>query len=179
MGIESGTYVTDLVATNPPGTDPKSQGDDHLRLIKSVLKNTFPGADGAVNVEPATGGFVGVPGLEFPDGTRQSGAGAQGTGPNGWIRFPGGLIVQWGVSLLEMSNVSGGGAIVTFPLAFPNTVWAVVSSMTGSNNSGESSKITEFSCQGQSINGFSQVGRVIPGETANVTVNFNWVAIGL
>jgi hypothetical protein len=42
MSLETGTYVSDLVATNPAGTDPKSQGDDHLRLIKNALKNSFP-----------------------------------------------------------------------------------------------------------------------------------------
>lgn len=48
MALESGTYVSDLVPTNPSGAaDPKSQGDDHLRLIKSVLKNTFPDASRA------------------------------------------------------------------------------------------------------------------------------------
>lgn len=45
MALETGTYVDDLVTTNPVGgTDPFSQGDDHLRLIKSVLKTTFPNA---------------------------------------------------------------------------------------------------------------------------------------
>jgi hypothetical protein len=44
MALESGTFINDLVATNPPGTDLKSQGDDHLQLIKKVLKNTFPNA---------------------------------------------------------------------------------------------------------------------------------------
>lgn len=42
MALESGTYVKDLVITNPPGTDAISQGDDHIRLIKTVLKNSFP-----------------------------------------------------------------------------------------------------------------------------------------
>lgn len=46
MGLETGNYVADLVITNPPGTDPKSQGDDHLRLIKTTLRNTFPGFTG-------------------------------------------------------------------------------------------------------------------------------------
>jgi microcystin-dependent protein len=41
MGLESGTFVDDLVTTNPPGGDDKRQGDDHLRLIKTVLKNTI------------------------------------------------------------------------------------------------------------------------------------------
>lgn len=44
MGLETGTYVSDLNATNPLGTDLTDAGDDHLRLIKSVLKATFPDA---------------------------------------------------------------------------------------------------------------------------------------
>lgn len=48
MALEAATYVNDLVTTNPVGaSDPKGQGDDHLRLIKTVLKNTFPNAVGA------------------------------------------------------------------------------------------------------------------------------------
>ncbi len=47
MALESGTYVSDLVSSNPPGTDGKSQGDDHLRLIKSTLGATFPNASRA------------------------------------------------------------------------------------------------------------------------------------
>jgi hypothetical protein len=53
MGLESGTYISDLVATNPLGTDPKSQGDDHLRLIKSTIKTTFPNVTGAVTMTHA------------------------------------------------------------------------------------------------------------------------------
>src|SRR5690606_7725403 len=49
MPVESGTYISDLVATNPVGaTDPKSQGDDHIRLLKSTIKATFPNITGAV-----------------------------------------------------------------------------------------------------------------------------------
>ena len=49
MALESGTYLDDLVNTNPTATDNVSQGDDHLRLIKKVLKNSFPSVDAAVN----------------------------------------------------------------------------------------------------------------------------------
>lgn len=42
MGLEVGTYIADLVATNPLTSDQVGQGDDHLRLIKSVLQATFP-----------------------------------------------------------------------------------------------------------------------------------------
>lgn len=44
MGLETGTYLGDLVATNPISTDDQKYGDDHLRLIKSTLQNTFPNA---------------------------------------------------------------------------------------------------------------------------------------
>ncbi len=44
MGLESATYIDALNTANPLGTDQKLQGDDHLRLIKSVLKTTFPTA---------------------------------------------------------------------------------------------------------------------------------------
>lgn len=45
MGLEVATYISELVDTNPLSGDPKKQGDDHLRLIKDVLQNTFPNAD--------------------------------------------------------------------------------------------------------------------------------------
>lgn len=48
MGLETGTYISDLVATNPVSADPKSQGDDHIRLIKSTVQATFPNITGAV-----------------------------------------------------------------------------------------------------------------------------------
>lgn len=44
MSLEAANFVSDLVTTNPPGTDLRSQGDDHIRLIKTVLKSTFPNA---------------------------------------------------------------------------------------------------------------------------------------
>jgi microcystin-dependent protein len=48
MGLETATYITDLVTTNPVAGDFASQGDDHLRLIKSAIKNTFPNANRAL-----------------------------------------------------------------------------------------------------------------------------------
>lgn len=54
MALETGDYITDLVITNPVGaTDSKSQGDDHLRLIKKTIKQTFPNMNGAVTVTPS------------------------------------------------------------------------------------------------------------------------------
>ena len=41
MGLETATYISQLVPTNPTSSDPVSQGDDHLQLIKSVLQAQF------------------------------------------------------------------------------------------------------------------------------------------
>jgi len=41
MGLETATYISQLVDTNPTSSDPVSQGDDHLRLIKEVLQAQF------------------------------------------------------------------------------------------------------------------------------------------
>lgn len=42
MSLEVFQWIKDLVRTNPAGTDPKSQGDDHVRGLKATLLNTFP-----------------------------------------------------------------------------------------------------------------------------------------
>jgi len=49
MTIESATYISDLNTANPGATDIIPEGDDHLRLIKTVLKNTLT-TDGSGNV---------------------------------------------------------------------------------------------------------------------------------
>jgi len=49
MALESATYIDDLVTTNPVGSDDKSQGDDHIRLLKSTIKATFPNVTGIVS----------------------------------------------------------------------------------------------------------------------------------
>ena len=54
MALESATYISGLVTTNPTGSDSISQGDDHIRLIKTVLKNSLP------NVTTATTPVVSV-----------------------------------------------------------------------------------------------------------------------
>lgn len=49
MGLETANYVADLVATNPTTNDPVAQGDDQIRLLKAVLKASFPLVTGALN----------------------------------------------------------------------------------------------------------------------------------
>lgn len=53
MALESASHITDLVVTNPLSTDTVSQADDHIRLIKSVLKTTFPNLNSPVTASPS------------------------------------------------------------------------------------------------------------------------------
>lgn len=53
MGLESSTYVNGLNASNPAATDGLAQADDHMRLIKSTLTNTFPNLNDEVLCTPA------------------------------------------------------------------------------------------------------------------------------
>ncbi len=66
MPLETGTYTSDLVSTNPAAGDGMSQGDDHIRLIKAVLLATFPNITGAVTathteLNQLDAGVIGVP----------------------------------------------------------------------------------------------------------------------
>jgi len=57
MGLEAltpSTFIAGLTKEWPTAGEPKSQGDDHIRLIKGVLQNTFPNATGPFYL-PSTG----------------------------------------------------------------------------------------------------------------------------
>lgn len=49
MALESSTYINGLVASNPTSSDNISDGDNHIRLLKSTIKATFPNVTGAVS----------------------------------------------------------------------------------------------------------------------------------
>ena len=42
MTVESATFISQLSTSNPAAGDNISEGDDHIRLIKSVLQSQFP-----------------------------------------------------------------------------------------------------------------------------------------
>jgi len=47
MALETANNISQLVTTNPAATDGLGQADDHIRLIKAALQNTFPNITGA------------------------------------------------------------------------------------------------------------------------------------
>lgn len=75
MAVETAVYVGDLNETYPAGGEPVAQGDDHIRLLKAVLKTTFAALD--------SGPYV-VPEPEFVAGTRL--VFAMAAAPTGWVQ---------------------------------------------------------------------------------------------
>jgi len=54
MALETVSNIQDLVITNPVGaTDPKSEGDDHIRNIKKALKADLPNITGPITATQA------------------------------------------------------------------------------------------------------------------------------
>ncbi len=80
-------------------------------------------------------------------------------GTNGYVKLPGGIIIQWGQSIS-----SSNPRTVTFPLAFPNNCYSVTVTSLVSNNS-----IQEASA-------YSKTGFTL--SQGNVSGNASWMAIG-
>ena len=82
MSVESASWVTQLVSTNPVVGDPVGEGDDHLRMLKSVLKNSFPSTSTAAivpNVSGQSGKYLTTDGTDTSWGTITPGD-PEGTG---------------------------------------------------------------------------------------------------
>ena len=72
MGVETAAWVTQLVATNPVVGDPVGEGDDHLRMVKTVLQNSFPSSSTTAivpDVSGETGKYLTTDGTDTSWGT--------------------------------------------------------------------------------------------------------------
>jgi hypothetical protein len=126
MGLETATTISGLQSTNPTLLDPLSQGDDHLRLIKSVLKSQFPGVGGqgfasVITATEAQLNFVtgATSNIQtqlnthttniatalavIPAGTRM--VFAQAAAPTGWTK-----VTTWANHMLRVVSGTGGGS---------------------------------------------------------------------
>ncbi len=52
MALDNAQFIAELSPTDPPGTDPLNQGDDHIRTVKLAVQQSFPNVGSAV---PQTG----------------------------------------------------------------------------------------------------------------------------
>ena len=90
MGLETGSTISSFITSNPTSSDPVNQGDDHLRLIKSVLQAQFPGVGGLgyataiTTTEAELNALHGLTNYYFASGTRMPFA--QAAAPTGWTQ---------------------------------------------------------------------------------------------
>jgi len=119
MGLETATYVDGLNSSNPAATDGLAQADDHIRLIKSTIKNTFPNLDAAMTAsEDDLNLMTGISGTTPTTGQIvQVNAGGTLELADQADSFPTGGIIMW------------SGTIATIP-----TGWALCDGNNGTPN---------------------------------------------
>jgi len=91
-------YLDDLNSSNPAAGDNVSEGDDHIRGIKNVLKLTFPNIDAAVNATPTE--------LNLIDGGTARGTDALASG-DGILINDGGVMKMTDVDTVQTFMQSG------------------------------------------------------------------------
>ena len=116
MALESGTYIDSLNVANPASTDALAQADDHLRLIKSTIKATFPNLAGAVTLTHAEiNALQGLAGnLSAPQGTQM--VFASSPAPTGWTTQTANN--DKALRVVNGSTTLGTGGSVAFTTAF-------------------------------------------------------------
>ncbi len=102
MPLEPGgpdKYISDLNKDWPLGTDSRTTSDDHHRLVKEILQNSFPGWNG-----PVTRSRENINQGSVPQGSVT--IFYQATPPAGWQRITG---ISTGLSLRLVSDAESGG----------------------------------------------------------------------
>ena len=115
MALESGTFIDSLNVANPVSTDALAQADDHLRLIKSTIKATFPNLTGAVTLTHAEiNALQGLAGnLSAPQGTKM--VFASHPAPTGWTTQTDN---DKALRVVDGSTTLGSGGSAAFTSAF-------------------------------------------------------------
>lgn len=106
--------------------------------------------------------------VDFPAGLTAFLGSNQSLALNGYQKFPGGLIIQWGEG-----NYSGNGGVVTFPIPFPNAVFQILSIDGGTgvhNIAAVKNNLSSF------LNYSLEPGATLPSYAAATYVR--WFAIG-
>ena len=133
MGLETGSTISSFITSNPTSSDPVNQGDDHLRLIKSVLQAQFPGVGGLgyataiTTTEAELNALHGLTNYYFASGTRMPFA--QAAAPTGWTQDTTDNATN---RMLRVVNTAGNGVAGTdSPIVNSTTMVAHTHTFTG------------------------------------------------
>ena len=169
MALEMANTINQLVESNPLGTDNKSQGDDHIRLIKKTLRNTFPNITGPITVsEAAINGLGTGKNLTFP-GMIVMWSGA--TVPSGWLLCNGTGTLSNGQAVPDLRGKfiigTGAGALIGDTGGSANSVVVDHSHTAVAETGGSHSHPTSFNNQaGVDGDSWGQGVRYNPNATA-------------
>lgn len=112
MALETATYIAGMTPSWPLAGDLKSQGDDHIRLIKATLQATFPSGDRPFYF-PKTEAVSGTISLDATDQNNM--VTVDTTAGNVTVNLPGSLGTSdkgWACEVVKTSN-DANAAIVT------------------------------------------------------------------
>jgi microcystin-dependent protein len=142
MPLETASYLSDLNVSYPAPTDLLGQGDDHIRLIKSVLKATFPNITGPVTATEAqlnsTEVTVTVAGVPF--GLITAWYGSAGAVPDGWAVCDGSTVAKsdgsGNITVPDLRDqvIIGAGALATTGNPFGDATSSATSSAGGAHS---------------------------------------------
>lgn len=107
MSLETAQFIHQLNPSNPSGADRLKEGDDHIRLLKAALKNTFPGLTGPLDASVTNEFLNGLAASLVPAGAIMLWQGVPATVPTGWAICDG----------REVPKSDGSGTITTPNLA--------------------------------------------------------------
>lgn len=109
MGLETASFVNQLIPTNPLDSDQRSTASAHLRLIKGALLGSFPNIGAVVNANAADlnvlTGLGATPTLVTPIPSGTFCTFLQATAPVGWT-----LVTTLNDMLIRVTNGTSGGA---------------------------------------------------------------------
>lgn len=146
MALETATYINQLNAANPVGSDPIASGDDHIRLIKSAIKATFPNITGPItptqddlNTRLVPSGFIGM------------WSGAASALPSGWYLCDGtngtpdlrGRFVLGAGGSYSVGNSGGAESVTLSQSQLPSHTHSATSTFTGTAMGNHSHAITD------------------------------------
>ena len=187
MALETATHINDLVIANPTGLDDVSQGDEHLRLLKDVLKRDLPmtaaasasgltvlqGTPAASRTALGSGAIGDALFLSTTNTAAENAMGVtRGIATNGWRKTGDGLMVQWGTST---GTTNASSAItVTFPTAFPTGAFTVIAS--NGDTAATLGSVSTVSLTASNFVATFALGAA--GVGAGVAVRVNWIAYG-
>jgi len=115
MGLETATFISGLTDLWPLSSETKSQGDDHLRLIKQVLKGTFPNASKAFSFPGASTGSGGGATYNLQKFEQNTTLIFDTTAGNAQVLLPAGMVVGdagWSCSFIKLSTADQNGIVV-------------------------------------------------------------------